>query len=435
MSLLIIYISTLNTYAIDIQIGIQDNSPVDIILTGGDTDFDYEGFAEKLTAELVAAGVAEDRINITASEVVTVSSKGSGAQEIISTWKIFPITGGGFAVGDNNKLFAPNAEHLMGFVDPKFWDSTGKLKMSMKIATTNNGQTMGFAFKVHPVNGIVTDTAEYNFYFVGLATSFPQDRPVGVGLFKITSYDMFSSRHSGDGGPVPHSYKFYREDDPQVGDWAMCTRNLGGYYYQKNLEILADAEILGTWPSGSEKLLEIEYSSGNIKVYVDGVKYIDFTDPQPFNAGTYGFSNISNLNSYYRDVEIEVGAITPLVDAVRSGSWQNTSNRFIIDVCDVEREDFQDPAKFGELVQRMQGNDAYYIGWGRQSLSSPETPSKASMELFIQRNDGKGIFFDNTNQNIYRDTANYIEPIVNNRQALDGRVYLYKDKDYLFTQD
>ena len=101
----------------------------------------------------------------------------------------------------------------------------------------------------------------------------------------------------------------------------------------------------------------------------------------------------------------------------------------------MEREDFQDPAKFGELAQRMQGNNAYYIGWGRTSLTNQEIPSKSSMELFIQRNGGNGKFFDNTNPNIYRDTANYIEPIVNNRQALDGRVYLYKDKDYLFTQD
>lgn len=410
MSLLIIYTSTLNTYAIDIQIGIQDNSPVDIILTGGDTDFDYEGFSEKLTAELIAAGVAEERINIKASELKSFSSTDDGLTIMQNDWYCLPPSSNKPTL-NGGELVGPSPKGFLICNEP---DTSGYVEISMDFTWWCAVHIGGYSPRLTKKSN-----GDYAGYFISLeapseATQRPNDRfgsmlcPV---LYRVDSFGL----------PFNIDYK----------------PNGIGNSFSKGV-MLARGAAVPTTGSNMPHTSRCVLDKNILYVWVDGALCLTYDlrdEGITYPTGTMGYGLSNSIHIGLSAVSFTMGGVTPLVDAVRSSSWQTSSSRFIVDVCDVEREDFQDPAKFGELAQRMQGNNAYYIGWGRTSLTNQEIPSKSSMELFIQRNGGNGKFFDNTNPNIYRDTANYIEPIVNNRQALNGRVYLYKDKDYLFTQD
>lgn len=398
MSLLIIYTSTLNTYAIDIQIGIQDNSPVDIILTGGDTDFDYEGFSEKLTAELVAAGVAEDRIQIQAAETSTLDITSQDPQLILTDWQRYGMPGVPWVYVPQLKSIRDTEYHCRR---SGFYNALDIVEGSLEFSA----DIVGYAHRYNDFYGLTFCMNGTSDYYAVVFQDIEGSRCgmyrgmlySGVSLMKIQNCNAVSCDRAPDHGTCTHS------------------------------------TVLGTYPSrwlpGVKWNLAVKYDGkGDFEVYLDDNLIITATDPNPYTSGSYGVVAVSHGSGDFSNIQLTRSSVKDLIEVIRAPEWRTNSARFIVDVCDQSREDFGTPEKVGELTQRMLANDAYYIGWGRDE-------SKVSMQSFIQHNSNKGIFLDNTNPGIYRDTANYIEPIVNNRQALDGRVYLYKDKDYLFTQD
>ena len=422
--------------AVSVKVGPQHNSPVDIVLSAGDTNFNLDNFEELMYKALEDAGVERDRVNIQAGKTTKISSSGAGAQEIFDTWKVMPTGTNGFRVEDG-KLYAPNAENWSGFVDPTSYDSSGKLKIKLNMAWIDIPQGMGLMFKVRPYEKVVKDTTLMDFYVVYILTGWTKHPDKYIMLIKVKGYPAFSEHMLNSGGPIPWMRKEYLNSDqgplwPNNPNYRIHPFTKDTIYFRM-AEYLTDAYIGGDamvdagHSDGTEpKLhtLQIEYDKGNIKAWYNDTLYIDYTDPDPIEIGGWGFGNISVVKSYYQDIEIEIGGTMDLIEAVRSASFKPQSDRFVVDVCDTPREDFKDEFQVGELAERIKLDGAYYLGLGQNT-------SKASINSFIKRVD-RGKYFDNTSPDIYQQLASYISKIVNRREPESGRMNLLKDKEYIY---
>ena len=179
------------------------------------------------------------------------------------------------------------------------------------------------------------------------------------------------------------------------------------------------------FPISNSILVEMESEKKNIKVWCNGTLCIDFDEATQCTKGTASVAGCYPGHTGIESAEFTVGGVTPLIDAVRAPSYQNKSNRFIVDFCDSPREDFNDLEKVGELSERIKADEAYYIGAGT-------SVSKASIQQFIQRCGGNGTYVQNTRPDIYQQIADYIYPIVNKREPSAGKEYLIKDKQYAY---
>ena len=97
--------------------------------------------------------------------------------------------------------------------------------------------------------------------------------------------------------------------------------NMGGVYIGKTYPCDTQPQLVNV--SGAHNVnqwytVKIVGNAGNIKVYVDGLLQIDFTDPIPLTAGAISFEGFDNSTVYFDDVVVatdEPLSVTP---------WQST---------------------------------------------------------------------------------------------------------------
>lgn len=409
---LFLLISTATTSLAAPTIGIEDTSPVEIVLTGGDTDFDYEGFADKLKAELVAAGVAEYRIKITASEMKNYSSVDDGLNIMKDTWTKVPTRADDAYIDRNSLLRGPNdgSYRFHGYINKEDKETNQYAMAQLTFAGWCSYCPAGVTSRIHK-----NDKGTYDMFFASLEGTSPMCQ---VRLYKVTNAPLEW------GQQYDVSQKGFSQTSNAIRVASSNYFNSGFYdRYDSSKDDL---------PISNRIVLKMESKGDTHIISVDNQEVLRYTSPD-IPVGSMAYGAAYPMHTGLAAAEFTIGAVTPLVDAVRSSDWAANSSRFIVDVCDTEREDFTNNEKVGELVQRMEANGAYYIGWGRTSVTGDNIPSKASMLNFIAHNSGRGKFFDNKTENqLYKRTAEYIKPIVCSRQDLSGRVYLYKDKEYSF---
>ena len=154
--------------------------------------------------------------------------------------------------------------------------------------------------------------------------------------------------------------------------------------------------------------IRIEVKGNNIKIYREGSLDIEWTDTSAdsYNQGSYGFYVWDQPSAYFKDIQITTENIKTLDEALKTTTWRDNSVRFVVNISDVELPELNDSTKRGQILAGMFSNDIYFIGLGTDS-------NKTLYEDFIKKNDGKGMFHQNSNMNTaLTKVADYIVEIV-----------------------
>ena len=408
--------------AITVEVGTQDNSPVEIVLCAGKTDMDLEDFATRLETALVQAGVARERIRVWADEQKSSYSMSDvGAAEIFNSWDSYPHRGGGMFDAqwrcDGTQIYTTANVHWTGY-----WDNTAQeyenYSFGAKTLTTTHQDPWGYTFRMTQLPVAVAKSKTNNWTTEAYAFYALELDPCDQGRWTLARINFWAP-YTGDpmhGGPLYH-YTIGGAD--------------GSYHQRYKALRFVEGEVLGyirtrpqfnTWYN-----VKIEVDDDEIFIYVDDRLELYVKDPNPLLKGAFGLYTASQYNTHYTDFWVEVKSLQDLVDVVRSPKWESaTSHRFYVDVCDEPREDFNLEDQMGELAERIGSDGGYYIGWGTNN-------SKASINSFVNRLAGKGTYISSRAADVYDQTARYIEPIVNRRFNGEGEIVLIKDKEYNFT--
>lgn len=417
--LLCLVFCTTSASAVEITVEVQNNWPVDIVLCAGDTTKDLEGFEDKLKAELRSAGVDLARVRIQAAESKSFSSTGDGLNLMIKEFTKFPATATNPHISAWGDLIGPSIGGGQPVPFHGMWlkeEGRGSAEVHMMTRLFCPAHALVISPRVR-------DNLDGTFsgYFCFLRTDAYGGANLAPGVFS---------------GPdtSPTYVDLIKFENQKMDNLSLYLNGISGVEYNRlatSDRVAFQFGYKGSRPPegiywGTPISLDVYVKGATFTIYNGANKILEYTDPKPINSGGVLYGMAMAGHGGISEISFSLGAVTPLVDAVRAPNYQSASSRFIVDVCDEPREDFANQEKVGELTQRMLSDNAYYIGWGTSR-------SKASIDNFVKHNEGQGTYLDNTRTDIYRQTARYIEPIVNKRITNDNEIILEKNREYIFS--
>ena len=174
---LAIVMVTVPGQAVNFEIGVQDDSPIDIILTGTGYSYTPEESEQKILQYLAEAGVDTSRVEFLEGYSTVITSDGSGAQEIVDTWGVFPEgRGGQTVINDGAMMIGPDGQFSMGgMFDPENVNHDGDKEVNFTFQTTCIPYSPCVLINWHPYKKIDPATGAevtaYEGYCVGLSTN------------------------------------------------------------------------------------------------------------------------------------------------------------------------------------------------------------------------------------------------------------------------
>ena len=366
--------------ATDVSIGLRDDRPVDILLATGSTDYDLEQFKAKMENALRAAGVDLKRVKL-----ATVESTNSATMDNFP-WNLSCDVPGKLSMNGGTIRLAGDPES--GYTGKVYYRPEGVEKIS-KFAVN---------FTLDP-SQCKPHTIKYAcFEFGNVALSLD-----------IQSAGSATVLLNYPGCGVPYEYINY------VGSTcAIQGINIGSIHGSTDFRLEITKSDVKLYGNGS---LMHQASASGIKLQ-KLLFCVDHNQHDCPEISTFTMSGVS----------LELTNAKDLIEVVRAPDWRPDSHRFIVDVNDECREDFEEDSQIGELMDRLVADGAYYIGWG-QPVNASE------MNTFIKRNAGKGTVFSSSDHTVEQKTANYIEPIVNGLAAGSNRQTVLSTRAFKYQVD
>ncbi len=387
----------------NIDINVGQDSLLDVALTLGQTDSDVSNIEEDLTAALVAKGVPEDKINITAVQASEVSAGNTS-----SGWKVYDhvTTTPWSSYTDFNYDSVPEPEGSTGSPYKHIWvydegqqivfygyysptykdfmfmpndDSTKKtFTFTMNDANINNHSMLGggFIFNAY-IDGLD------NYAQVANLSSLSNHQSIvtsaALGSQTISGYALLLIK-SGTGS-YPALYKFTNVP--------MST------FHSTNAMTLVQSNS-GDILSGVHSI-KIEVSGSTFKMWdtVDDTTHTMEYDGL-VDTGSYGFGPMAQYSSHscyrlswfnFENLQMTTTSAKKFSEVIRQPSWRDGSKRFVINAQDGAVDDFSDPVALGEILSRLGNENINYIGWGKDAEDG---------NAFIAKNDENGTFVDKT---------------------------------------
>lgn len=406
-SALVFSCTSLSVSAVDITLGVKDNSPVDIVLASGETDFDTDNFKGALEIALRKNNVDLNRVNILASETSVMDMANTDPQVILKSWTKWGDKDANYVYDSVHNAIRDQVYHCLR---SGYYNHTAPIIKNSKI--TMSADITGYTHTCNNYFGFTFNQQGSRDYYAvvwqdtaGTKCGMMAGQPyVGLAIIKVKGCGIAGGQ---------------------------CYEGTHDSRCQHATTLAYNNE---TWipsnPNGSNPRpyhWDVEFNRGTITVKIDGITKLTYTDPNPLPAGQYGFISVGHTSGgIFQNIVVKQSSVRDLVEVVRAPDWRPQSHRFIVDAVDAPREDILTESKLGEIAQRVAADGAYYVGLGLDS-------SQVSIKSFISRNNSKGLYLNNNSSDVYDKLAKYIASIVNSTSKEKGTLYLTKDKQYEFS--
>lgn len=372
----------------------------DIIFTVGDTEgtgFDADivqylnGLIDQyLKPELTALNVD---YTIETMETSTISTNDVDVHEIFNNWINYPDDSGQWQLHQVDGTTVIGTTQNVGWTGFWYPDDAYDVEIEYRQKeTTIDDDTMGFTFRMTHQDG------KYSFYaFLMDQGGMDQGEAHPSGLYKAVNLpDNFSTL-------PPVNYGPYN----------------GGYYGRVQDTIGGRISRTDDWEH-----IKIAAVGNNIKVWYNGTKVIDYTDPDPLTKGGYGPMTYSQAYGYFKDIRISTGRGKTLDEVLRQSSWREDAQRFLVNISAAPYIEFSDPVKSSYIYSRLLNDRIDFSVLG-------STANQSQATAIIARNDGQGTFILNSNRNTTMqqlttyiiDRLNALYPPVENYVLLNEEVY------------
>ncbi|WP_145997697.1 hypothetical protein [Marasmitruncus massiliensis] len=128
-----------------------------------------------------------------------------------------------------------------------------------------------------------------------------------------------------------------------------------------------------------------------------------FSDHYSHNCERIGQFSLTNINLTQTNVKT-------LSDVLKTPEWRDNSTKMLVNVNDYSESDFKNSNDLSQTLMRTINENIHYISWGNSA-------NQASNEDYIAKNNGNGMFINNSNyMNAIIQTAAYIESVINSYQ-------------------
>ncbi|WP_169824178.1 InlB B-repeat-containing protein [Clostridium formicaceticum] len=98
-------------------------------------------------------------------------------------------------------------------------------------------------------------------------------------------------------------------------------------------------------------------------------------------------------------------------EVLKTPEWRDNATKMLVNINDYAESDFQNENDLAQTLMRTINENIHYISWGNAG-------NQASNTDFISKNNGKGIFINNTNyNNAINQTVAYIESVIDSYQS------------------
>lgn len=365
----------------NLQISLNNNNEIDIVVTVGQSSFNLTNFKNDLINRLASKGINPNKINVTSIQSTEVSAKDTFAWQIYDHYN-YPEPFGSSRYKHIEVSADGKTLTFYGYTAPPFKD--------FMFMPDNNNSKKIFTFNVsesrtdwHTLEGAgyLFNSKIENNILSGYVLLFAQN---GINLYQINGVNI-NNFHG------------------------------GGYNRVADVATLLQSAT----KSGSNHNMKIEVDGNNVKVWDNNILIINRTLPVQYGYGfgpmvsytSHGCSSISYIT--FSNIVMTTEIVKQFSEVIRQPEWKPNSERFLINVEDNIVPDFNDSTKLGEILTRLMNENISYIALGTNT-------NKAQAENLIARNNGNGLFVDNSNYaNAVEQIAEYIAGIVQSRQHVN----------------
>ncbi|RAI89600.1 uncharacterized protein DUF1080 [Paenibacillus pabuli] len=391
----------------NVQISIKADPKIDVALAVGNNSWSLSNFNQDLLSRLAKKGINTEHIQIQSVQTSTVSSKDADAATIFNSWQKYPLNSGDIFKANwqlsGDEIYTTANVHWTGF-----WDSTKQQTTNQTIqfsTMSTDHDPWGFTFRMKQ-----TGSDSYSFY----ALEWDPNHKI-LALAKITNWTPSASDPM-HGGPLYHGV-VNASDGYYTGSY--YENGYGGSLSNASGKILSRVPYAVT--SGQWDNAKIIANGNNTQVWVNGTKYIDYTDTSsPFLQGSYGPYAASNPNSHFKNVSITTETAKKFTEVIRQPIWREGSNRFLVNLENNVVSDLDDAQASAEILTRMISNEVSYVGLGT-------TTNQTQVERLVTRNNVNGTFINN---NVYSSAMDQLADYIASKvRKVGNEHYMILDED------
>lgn len=409
-----------------VSVGLKDNRPVDIIVAAGKTDYNLDNFKSDLEKALKDRGVDLSRVSIS-----QVQSTKSSANDNFP-WVVWSSS---FSDSEGMGYYG-----IKGLEKLEQERRDGKHNYKVGLGGVNGSTYTGhdFAYNLNislKKNEILVDGHPKQPYAAGVEYLFPPEDCVN--RFKLAfTVDPTNLQPHPDMRSCFYIAGFYiyvgmyiNDGDLKLNSQGVCVKDPSGRWIYSNL-------------SNGEKHFLLEGTRSGYSLSVNGS--VVHTEDRNITMDKMWFSTAFTSHSCQQhgyaklsNVILETSSAKDLIEIIRAPDWRPDSHKFVVDINDEPREDFDESDQMSECMQRIMADNAYYISYGKENVN------KAQAEKFI----GKlgysselsyagewGLFSDNSSGDL-DEMAEWIEYIVNKTTPGKESETIVKKREFKYLVD
>lgn len=425
----------------NVQVSVTSKPTVDVMMTSKETKVNLETFEVDLRNATKKLGVDDSNFNF-----ITVNREWSGVEansldfsKIVNEWNGY---GALCWKAENNKIFVDIRGGFSNFNLPGSWSSyypkghnagegwgaalidkdafeSNKIEADFTVDAAGNLHN-GFAFNVtenpdkslngyffslcHHIKQISNYTTPTQDAWLDSAAFYPQVRNASYSLY-LYRFDHWQPDRSWSYG---------------AGNLYCCWFGNPDYYPANNVFTNkmpiagGNATILADWqlPFSQRRNVKyhVEYNNGRILIKMNNKVVVDMVD-NTFPRGSYGFwGNQCEQNASMRVSDfttyVEKNYIKDFKSVLQEPTWRDEAHHVVVNIDDKEDATLTGQNDISEILSRTINDKIHFIQWGTNT-------NKDTAQSFITKNDGKGLFADNSNYtDCVNKTAAYIKSLI-----------------------